>query len=88
MDSALDELRLSNLPQDDIPITQGDIMTIRASGLRSVSRFDDSQLWPRQYFYNWGLWGQKAETTRKPDDYMDTVLEYGQRHGVSGSFGC
>jgi len=80
LDISLVELGLSMLPQVDIPICQGDIMTIDSSGQRIVTQFDDSQLWTPRYLCGWD-WPeptQKAGT----DDYLETVLEYGKRHGV------
>ena len=79
---ALDALGLSKLCQTDIPITQGDIMEIDARGRRTTTRFDDAKLRPQRYFFGWGQWGRAVEPPRELDDYMETVLEYGQRHGV------
>lgn len=81
LDITLDDLGLSKLSQTDVPIRQGDIMAIDASGQRTVTQFDDSRLWTPRYFCGWDWPGpiQKAET----DDYLETVLDYGKRHGVS-----
>ena len=77
---ALIGLGLSKTSQADIPIRQGDIMTIDARGQRAVSRFDDSQFLPRRYFFGWG-WPQ-PRASFQPDDYLEAVLSYAQRHGV------
>lgn len=82
LDMALDALGLSGLCQANIPITQGDIMAIDAGGRRTTARFDDTKLRPQRYFFDWGQWGRAVEHPRELDDYMETVLEYGQRHGV------
>lgn len=82
LNMALDALGLSGLCQADIPITQGDIMAIDAGGRRTTARFDDARLRPQRYFFDWGQRGRAAAPPRELDDYMETVLEYGQRHGV------
>lgn len=81
LDNALIGLGLVKASQTDIPINQGDIMTIDAQGQRTISKFDDSQFYPRQYFFNWGWHQPKAPS--KSDDYLEAVLEYAQRHGVT-----
>ena len=80
LNMALDALGLSTLRQTDIPITQGDIMAIDAMGRRTTTRFDDTKLRPQRYFADWS-WYQLSQKP-EPDDYLDAVLEYGQRHGV------
>ena len=80
MDIALDGLGLSRLAETDIPIGQGDIMAIDARGQRTVTRFDDTRLRTPRYFCDWG-W-PRPTVLSEPDDYMETVLEYGQRRGV------
>lgn len=80
LNMALDALELSTLRQTDIPITQGDIMAIDARGQRTVTRFDDAKLRPQRYFSDW-VWRQPLRKP-KPDDYLEAVLEYGQRRGV------
>ena len=82
LDMALDALRLSSLCQADIPITLGDIMTIDAMGRRTTTRFDDARLRPQRYFFDLGQWERAAALPKELDDYMEMVLEYGQRHGV------
>ena len=82
LDMALDALGLSGLCQANIPITQGDIMAIDAGGRRTTARFDDAKLRPQRYFFDWGQWERAVAPPRELDDYMETVLEYGQRHGV------
>ena len=79
LDMALYNLRLSELSQTNIPITQGDIMVIDAKGRRTVTRFNDTHLYRPQYFYNWGWCSPTAQTD---PDYLETVLEYGKYHGV------
>lgn len=81
LDMALDTLGLSGLCQADIHITQGDIMAIDAKGRRTTARFDDAKLRPQRYFFDWGQW-ERAAPPRELDDYMEMVLEYGQRRGV------
>ena len=82
LDTALDRLRLSRLCQNDIPIAQGDIMTVDAKGQRTVTRFDDSRLWRLQYFCDW-VWHSPAAPIRlEHDSYMEMVLEYGRRRGI------
>ena len=81
LDMALDTLGLSGLCQADIRITQGDIMAIDAMGRRTTARFDDAKLRPQRYFFDWGQW-ERAVPPRELDDYMEMVLEYGQRRGV------
>ena len=83
LDMALDNLRLSKLRQTDIPITQGDIMAIDAQGQRTVTRFDDTHLWRPRYFCDWIWHSQTVPIEPEHDDYMEMVLEYGKRHGVS-----
>lgn len=82
LDMALEALGLSKLCQTDIPINQGDIMEIDAGGRCTTTRFDDTKLRPQRYFFDWGQWGRAVAPPRELDDYMETVLEYGQRHGV------
>ena len=81
LDMALEALGLSGLCQADIHITQGDIMAIDAKGRRTTARFDDAKLRPQRYFFDWGQW-ERAVPPRELDDYMEMVLEYGQRRGV------
>lgn len=83
LDMALDGLGLSKLRQTDIPITQGNIMAIVAQGRRTVTRFDDAQLWRPRYFCDWVWRSQTASTEPEHDDYMEMVLDYGKRHGLS-----
>ena len=78
LDMALAALGLSGLACTNIPITQGDIMTIDAKGQRTVTRFDDARLWVPRYFCDWG-WHNHTE---EYPDYLETVLEYGRRQGV------
>lgn len=78
LDMALAALGLSELAYTNIPITQGDIMTIDARGRRTVNRFDDARLWTPRYFCDWGWHDHIAEY----HDYLETVLEYGRRQGV------
>ena len=83
LDMALYDLRLSELSQTNIPITQGDIMAIDEKGQRTVTRFNDAHLWQPRYFYDWGWHSQTAPAGAEHDDYLETVLEYGKYHGVS-----
>lgn len=83
LDMALDALGLSKLLQVDIPIAQGDIMAIDAQGQRTVTRFDDARLWRPRYFCDWIWHSQAAPVEPEHDDYLEAVLEYGKRHGVS-----
>ena len=80
LNMALDVLGLSKLHQTDIPITQGDIMAIDAMGRCTTTQFDDTKLRPQRYFADWN-WRQPLQKP-EPDDYLEMVLEYGQRHGV------
>ena len=80
LDIALDGLGLSKLAQTNIPIGQGDIMAIDAQGQRTITRFDDAHLRTPRYFYDWDWPRQLAPS--EPDDYLETVLKYGQRCGV------
>lgn len=81
LDMALSRLGLSTISQTDIPINQGDIMVIDAKGRRTMARFDDANLQPQRYFFyrDWC----RPTTSTDSDDYLEAVLEYGQRHGVS-----
>ena len=83
LDTALDDLRLSKLRQTNIPITQGNIMVIDAQGQRTVTRFDDAHLQRPRYFCDWVWHSQAVPDEPEHDDYMEMVLEYGKRHGVS-----
>jgi len=80
LDTALASLDLPGALQTDIPIRQGDIMTINAHGQRTVTRFDDSRLYRPRYFYDWG-W-QRPTISAEPDSYLDMVLEYSKRRGI------
>ena len=82
LNMALAVLGMSGLCQADIPITQGDIIAIDGMGERATARFNDAKLRPQRYFFDWGQWGWAVAHPRELDDYMETVLEYGQRHGV------
>lgn len=81
LELALDRLGVTQIYQTEIPIHQGDIMTIDALGRRSVSNFDDAKLRPQRYFTDWS-WCQPSSPKSGSDEYLETVLEYGQRHGV------
>lgn len=81
LDTALTQLGLSKIPQSDIPISQGDIMTIDAVGQRTVSHFDDGKLRPQRYYSSWD-WCSPMKSTGS-DDYLEAVVAFGQRHGVS-----
>lgn len=80
LDMALGALGLSKLARADISISRGDIMAIDSQGTRAVTRFDDAKLRPQRYFFDWS-WCQPSPKT-EPDEYLETVLEYGQRHGA------
>lgn len=84
LESALDKLGLSDEPRADIPIRQGDIMRIDSRGKRTVSRFDDSKLRARHYYY--GLWDWHTPSTSAWDcelkSYLDEVVNYGLSRGV------
>lgn len=82
LNMALNALGLSKLRQTDIAIAQGDIMRIDAMGRRTTSRFDDVKLRPQRYLFGWDQWERTEAPSKGPDDYMETVLEYGQRRGV------
>lgn len=82
LNMALDDLRLSSLRQTDIPITQGDIMTVDAQGQRTVTRFDDTHLWRPRYFCDWIWHSQTASVEPEHNDYLEALMEYGQRNGV------
>lgn len=82
LNMALNVLGLSGLCQADIPIVQGDIMAIDAMGGCTTARFDDAKLRPQRYFFDWGSWERAAAPPKELDDYMEMVLEYGQRRGV------
>lgn len=58
-------------------------MAIDAQGQRTVTRFDDTHLWRPRYFCDWIWHSQTAPIEPEHDDYMEMVLEYGKRHGVS-----
>lgn len=83
LDIALDDLRLSRLRQTDIPINPGDIMAIDAQGQRTVTQFNDAQLWRPRYFCDWVWHSQATPTEPERDDYMEMILDYAKRHGVS-----
>ena len=80
LETALGRLGIAQIPQTEIPIHQGDIMTIDALGSRSLSSFDDAKLRPQGFFscWDWCSPSKRADF----DEYLDAVLEYGQRHGV------
>ena len=78
LNMALAALGISKLACTDIPIGQGDVAAINAQGRRTVTRFDDTKLRPQRYFSDWGWY----EPAKEPDDYMETLMEYGKRHGV------
>lgn len=58
-------------------------MAIDAKGQRTVTRFDDARLWTPRYFCDWGWHSHAAPAGPEHDDYLEMVLEYGKRHGVS-----
>lgn len=78
LNMALAALGIPKLAYTDIPTGQGDVMAINAQGRRTVTRFDDTKLRPQQYFSDWGWY----EPAKEPDNYMETLMEYGKRHGV------
>lgn len=78
LNMALAALGISKLAYTDIPIGQGDVVAINPQGRRTVTRFDDTKLRPQRYFSDWGWY----EPAKEPDDYMETLVEYGKRHGV------
>lgn len=78
LNMALAALGISKLACTDIPIGQGDVMAINAQGRRTVARFDDTKLRPQRYFSDWGWY----EPAKEPDDYLETLVEYGKRRGV------
>ena len=78
LNMTLAALGLSKLAYTEIPIGQGDIMAINAQGQRTLTRFDDARLRPQRYFSDWGWY----EPAKEPDDYTETLMEYGKRHGV------
>lgn len=78
--SALETLGIVKLQQTDIPIHQGDIMTIDSTGKRTVSRFNDTLIQPR-YYCGWHWYEPEQASGR--DSYLEAVLNYGRRHGVS-----
>ena len=80
LEIALTRLGLSKAVQADIPIKQGDIMTVNAKGERSLTHFNNTSIQAQRYFSNWN-WYEPA-IADEPDDYLQMVLEYGQRHGV------
>lgn len=80
LEIALNKLGIVQIPQTEIPIHQGDIMTINAKGRRSISTFDDIKLRP-QSFYSYWDWCCPTKSNDL-DDYLDTVLDYGRRHGI------
>lgn len=80
LNMALTALGLSRLAYTDVPISQGDIMAVDARGQRAVSRFDDTHIQP-QFYDGWGWYGPVYG--REPDGYLETVIEYGKRRGVS-----
>lgn len=82
LDTALSALGLSRLRQTHIPITQGDIMRIDATGRRTTTRFDDAKLRPQRYFFGWEQWARAEEPPKELDEYTDMVLDYGRRHGI------
>ena len=55
-------------------------MTIDINGQRSVTRFDDTKIQPRQFFCHWGWQSPIKES--EAESYLQTVLDYGKRHGV------
>lgn len=77
LNMALTALGLSRLAYTDV---QGDIMAVDARGQRAVSRFDDTHIQP-QFYDGWGWYGPVYG--REPDGYLETVIEYGKRRGVS-----
>lgn len=79
LDSALNVLEIGKLRQTDIPIRQGDIMTIDGTGKRTVTRFNDALIQPR-YYCGWHWHG--PEQTGEEDSYLEAVLSCGRRHGV------
>ncbi|MBD5117562.1 MAG: hypothetical protein HDT37_00285 [Clostridiales bacterium] len=80
LDIALDGLGWSQQAQTGIPITRGDIMAIDAQGRRTITQFDDVRLRTPEYFCGWG-WPCRTAPD-EPDDYLETVLDYGKHHGV------
>lgn len=84
LDRALAGLRLSKVPQIDIPISQGDIMTINQKGTRTVTSFDITHLIPHQYFFNWGPYFSVPASLESnvENEYLKAVLEYGRHHGI------
>ena len=81
LDLALAGLGLSELYQNEIPISQGDIIAIDSKGQYVRSRFDDAKLRSQQHFFNWGL--HEPVHRVEYDDYLETVMDYGRRHGIT-----
>ncbi len=85
LDTALDRLGLSGEPYADIPIRQGDILSIDCRGRRTLACFDDSRLLADRYPYGrpygWGAFCSAAGDY-EADAYLDEVVSYGLSQGV------
>lgn len=81
LDLALAGLGLSELRQTEIPVSQGGIIAVDSKGRYTRSHFNDTKLRSQQHFFNWD-W-HKPVHEPEYDDYLETVLEYGRRHGVT-----
>lgn len=80
--AALQVLDLSEKRKELISVHQGDILKIDRKGNRTASRFNDSNLRTQEFFHYGGLQDWHESTCKKPDPYLDDVVNYGLRHGV------
>lgn len=80
LDLALEGLRLTELHQTEIPVSQGDIIAIDSRGQYTRSRFDDAKLRSR-HFFNWN-W-HKPFHASEYDDYLEMLMDFGRRHGIT-----
>ena len=89
LNEAMQALGLLKEPKTVIAIRQGDIMRIDSQGNRTLSRFDDTRLYLREYDRYVGLWEQYdpayTAKSREVDSYLDEVVSYGLSRGVPES---